>query len=100
MCVGHLVTYQSSPIDTLTIMDTGYDKQIFVFYRRNISCHVNFWSEPETGNNEIYVCACVSCVWLIKRYDILSMPLHLFQDDAHCRIDNYHVETLTIWEKV
>ena len=37
-------------------------------------------------------------VW-IKRYAILSMPLHLFQDDANCCIDNNHVETLNIWEK-
>ena len=41
-----------------------------------------FWSEPETGNNELYVYACVSCVQSIIRYNILSMPLHLFQDDA------------------
>ena len=59
--------------------------------------HVNFWSEPETGNKEIYVYVCVPCVQSIKRYEILSMPLHLFQDDANCLIDNNHVETLTTW---
>ena len=62
----------SLPIGTLTIMDTIYDKQLFTL-NWNMSYHVNIWSEPETGNKEIYVYVCVSCVQSIKRYEILSM---------------------------
>ena len=34
---------------------------------------MNFWSEPEPRNNEIYMYACVSCVLSIKSYNVLSM---------------------------
>ena len=47
-----------------------------------------------------YMCIRVSSVKLIKRYDISSVSLHLFQDDANCRIDHNHLETLIICEKV
>ena len=36
----------------------------------------------------------------VERYEILSMPLYSFQDDANCLIDNNHIENLTTWLKV
>ena len=68
----------------------GYQfwQQIFVLYRRNT---FTMCTKLER--------TCVECVYSIKKYDILIVPLHLFHDDAHCPIDNNHVETLAIWEK-
>ena len=76
------------------------NRYLYYIVGTHLTYLMDFWSEPETGNNEIYVYAHVSCVFSIKRYGIVSMPFHSFQDDANCRIDNNHVETLTIWEKM
>ena len=57
---------------------------------------MNFGQNQKLETTE-YVCmrVCVVCV-IDYKYDILRMPLHLFEDDANCRIDYNHVETLTI----
>ena len=62
ICVDHLVSHQLLSTGVLTILDTSYDKNICNKYCRNSSYNVNFWSEAEASNNEIY--------------DILCMPLH------------------------
>ena len=62
--------------------------------------HLTMWTASQNQTLKIaYVHACVSYVQSIKRYDILSVTLCIFQDDANCRVDNNHVETLTTWEK-
>ena len=57
-------------------MDISYDKYLY-YIEGDISYNVNFYPEPETGN---IVITCVSCVWFIKKCDLLSMPMHFYQD--------------------
>ena len=80
-------------------IDTRYDNACLIkSNEKRIGgvIHINLksvgWLKPETDNNQIYVYSCVSCVYSIKRYGILSVPLHLFYDEANCHIVNNHVE--------
>ena len=86
--MDHFVTHQSVSKGVLTIMDTSYDKNVRITL--NTFYHITLWSDPEN----ICVYLCVVCVYLIKKYGILSMPLHLFHDDTNCRIDTNHIETI------
>ena len=85
-----------TPVTTyfaLTVMDTSFDINI-ILYCSSTSYYVKFWSEPETGNNEIYAYACVVCV-IDQKICHLRYAIAFISGWCKCRIDNSHVHTLT-----